>query len=568
MKISSLGKDRKTWQWIGQNLVGEKHKLVILCILHVLQGIVLTSISLSLKKVVDAAVSGDEHLLLECLPLPVTLVISEILLYAAIKYLSGIFLARAEIAFRNRAFAALMLRAYDKVTLVHSGDWTGRIISASRIIAQNVQRLLPEVAGICTQLISAVVALHFILPGSTLVVLAAMALMLVCASFLRGNLVKYHQAIQMRDSRACGMLQEQIAGLAVTRSYSGEDQAIRLMRSEFGRVQKARKDWTGYITVCSGGIHAAAQLGFLLGVVVCCFSVRNGTITLGTLTAIVSLVQQLSTPLSGLFGIIPEYYAIISSSQILHNIDQLPTDTTQTPMSTQEVRHFWKTKLRGFGMRDVSFSYDNKEMVLENFSLDIRKGEFVALMGGSGAGKSTILKLLMGLYKPSRGSIYLRTLSDSEQPLDASMRRMFAYIPQENGLLSGTIREGVCLGDHEKIQDDRKIRTALENACAWDFVSELDKGIDSELGERGFGLSEGQMQRLAVARALLAERPVLILDEATSALDAETERKLLENLKALQDVTIIAVTHRPAAMEVADRVISLERLSSLESSSS
>lgn len=555
-----FSKDKKTLAWIRNVISAETHKLVILSFLRAVQAVALTAISLSLKKLVDAAVSRDEQILKQCFPMLLGLILLEIILFAVTKYLSGIFFARAEMTLRKHAFSSLMLRAYDKVSAVHSGDWTGRITTESRIIAQGIQSLVPELTGILVQLGCAVATLHFIIPGSTPVILAAGMLMAVCAAFLRSSLIRYHSAIQISDSRACGMLQEQISSLAVIRSFSGENRSAEMMRKEFDKVQDARRDWTRFISFCTGGVHGAAQLGFLLGTAVCCFGVFNGQMSPGTMTALISLVQQLTSPISGLFGIVPNYYAIIACAERLQDIDQLPLDRLADLISVDEVRRYYRDELQEFGMQDISFSYDpehNEEPVLDGFSMKVRKGEFLALTGRSGSGKSTVLKLLMGLYKPSSGYIYLRNKDGSEIELDASWRMLFAYIPQENGLMSGTIREGICLGNPELMGNDARIRQALETACAWNFVSQLDGGIDAVLGEHGFGLSEGQMQRLAIARALLAGRPVMMLDEATSALDASTETELLKNLKTLSDVTVIAVTHRPAAVELADRVAAL-----------
>ena len=198
---------------------------------------------------------------------------------------------------------------------------------------------------------------------------------------------------------------------------------------------------------------------------------------------------------------------------------------------------------------------EGRTAALENLSLDIRKGETVAFTGHSGCGKSTALKLLMCIYPPDAGSRYLRFTDGSRQELDARFRRLFAYVPQGNALMRGTLREVVSFAAPGRAGDDEALWRALEIACADGFVRELKEGLDTQLGERGAGLSEGQMQRIAIARAIFAESPVLLLDEATSALDGETERRLLENLRRMTDKTVVIVTHRPAALEICDRVL-------------
>ena len=212
-------------------------------------------------------------------------------------------------------------------------------------------------------------------------------------------------------------------------------------------------------------------------------------------------------------------------------------------------------------LRDAGFTYRppaeesaaaTRSVVLSHVNAEIRKGDAVAVTGPSGCGKSTLLKLLMCLYPLDSGERCLRT-AGGEMPLTAVWRRLFAYVPQGNQLMSGTIRQVVSFED-DSVPEER-IWAALRISCARDFVSELPRGLDTVLGERGAGLSEGQMQRLAVARAILSGHPVLLLDEATSSLDEATEREMLDNIRSMTDATVIIVTHRPQALAVCDREI-------------
>jgi ATP-binding cassette subfamily B protein len=197
---------------------------------------------------------------------------------------------------------------------------------------------------------------------------------------------------------------------------------------------------------------------------------------------------------------------------------------------------------------------DAPRRVLRNMDLQIQKGEYVAFCGPSGCGKSTVLKLLMCLY-PLDGGERCLTAAEGEIPLDAGWRGLFAYVPQGNQLMSGSIREVVTFGDREQMVQEERIFRALKIACADQFVSELPDGLDTQLGERGAGLSEGQMQRVAIARAIFSDRPILLLDEATSALDEQTEAKLLDNLRSMTDKTVVIITHRPAALDITDKII-------------
>ena len=182
----------------------------------------------------------------------------------------------------------------------------------------------------------------------------------------------------------------------------------------------------------------------------------------------------------------------------------------------------------------------------------------VAIDGPSGAGKSTAMKLLLSLYQPESGEIFVTCDDGTTRPLDAALRSLFAYVPQGNLLLSGTVREAVCFACRDSAPDDAAVMRAISAACADDFISTLPDGLDTVLGEGGSGLSEGQQQRLSIARAILSGRPILLLDEATSALDAATEERLLNNLRSMTDRTVIIITHRPAARKICDQEIRFE----------
>ena len=199
--------------------------------------------------------------------------------------------------------------------------------------------------------------------------------------------------------------------------------------------------------------------------------------------------------------------------------------------------------------------------MIEHLDLEIRKGEYVAFTGHSGCGKSTLLKLLMCLYPLDAGERYLKAgkpgKEPAEYPLTSAWRGLFAYVPQGNQLMSGTIREIIAFGDPEAMKQEERLARALEVSCADEFVTALEDGLDTLLGERGCGLSEGQMQRIAIARAVFSERPVLILDESTSALDERTEERLLTKLRQMTDRTVLIITHRPAALRICDRQVDM-----------
>ena len=329
---------------------------------------------------------------------------------------------------------------------------------------------------------------------------------------------------------------------------------IRIKRNHFSNFTN-----TGFAAVMNGA--------YVLIAGVCGYGILKGTMSYGTLMAMIQLFGQIQSPVANITGYIPQYYAMTASAERLMEIETFDEDLTEQPKTLEEVKSFYEKEMQSLCFQNVSFTYKRRmsdagqevPVVLSNVNLEIPKKSCTAFTGPSGCGKSTLLKLMLSLYPLDSGERILR-MKDAEDaedavPLTASWRRLFAYVPQGNQLMSGTIREILTFRERKEMQEEERIWQALRIADAEGFVSVLPDGIDTVLGEHGMGLSEGQMQRIAIARAIFAGNPILLLDESTSALDEETERTILKNLQEMTDKTILIVTHRKAVLDICDREI-------------
>ena len=332
-------------------------------------------------------------------------------------------------------------------------------------------------------------------------------------------------------------------------------------RMDAHRADRMRR--TRFSNLCNVGFSGAMYGFMLFGVIYCGSGILHGTMSYGAFAAVQQLITQIQGPFANLTGYLPRFYAMLASADRLREAESFPDDLTAEPVSPDEVQRFYRQELLAFGLRDACFTYPGRGTegvpplpVASHLDLTVEKGCYLALTGHSGCGKSTLLKLLMALYPLDSGQCFLLGRS-GEQPLTSSWRGLFSYVPQGSQLLSGTVRQIVAFSDAPAAQDEPRIRQALRIACAEDFVDALEQGLDTPLGERGAGLSEGQLQRLAIARAVFSDRPVLLLDEATSALDETTEAQLLANLRQMTDKTVLIVTHRPAALAIVDRTVEL-----------
>ena len=297
------------------------------------------------------------------------------------------------------------------------------------------------------------------------------------------------------------------------------------------------------------GTAVVIRLGHIFAIGYGAYCLYTGSMDYGTLTALTQLVGQVQQPFANMSGIMPRYYSALSSAERLMEIEALARDSVDGERA--DAKRVYPL-LKRIDVRNVTFSYDEENPVLVDCSCTVHKGDFVSITGMSGIGKSTLFKVLLDIYPVSAGGAYLVTDS-GEIPVGGLTRTLFAYVPQGNMLFSGTLRENLLfLADSEAVTDE-DIDRSLRYACASDFVAELPDGLDSVIGENGIGLSEGQVQRISVARALLSGAPVLLFDEATSALDEATEAELLDNLRSMTDRTCIIVTHKPAALAICNR---------------
>ncbi|MBR2505124.1 MAG: ABC transporter ATP-binding protein [Elusimicrobiaceae bacterium] len=278
--------------------------------------------------------------------------------------------------------------------------------------------------------------------------------------------------------------------------------------------------------------------------------INDPLFTYGALSAILQLVNNVQVPFASLSNILPKYYSMLASAERIIEIEEIEEELTTCDFDREGVY----SSMRGILIDNVDFTYD-RDKVLSGASVYINKGDFVAITGSSGVGKSTLVKLMLGVYPVENGTVAIDG-QDCEIPLDANTRALFSYVPQGNMLFSGSLKDNVTFIRSDATEEE--IRFALKVSCADGFVDELPKGLDTEVGENGVGLSEGQIQRIAIARAILTKAPVILLDEATSALDEQTEAKVLDNLRSLDGITLIIVSHKKAALGICNRRIQIK----------
>lgn len=544
-----------TLRWLSGVMGKHKINVLLLSLIQALLGGSGVIYALLLRDGIDSAAEKDRSGFILALVSVIVLVAVQITLRAVVRWLEEHSRSAMENILKSRLFETLLKKDYASVTDIHSGEWMNRLTSDTKVAADGMVDILPGVVGMAVKMAGAFVMLMIIEKRFLFIILPGGAALLLLTYLFRKVLKRLHKSIQENDGQLRIFLQEHLGSLVIVRSFSAEERTAEQGKQKMSAHKAARMKRNHFSNVCNIGFSAAMNGMYLVGFAYCGFGIISGTVSYGTLTAILQLISQIQSPFANITGYLPKFYAMTASADRLREAEDFADDCSDEVYDISEIKAFYDNEFSAVKVENICFKYkcDDRENVLENVSFVINKGENTAFTGHSGCGKSTVLKLLMCLYQCDGGRILIQKTDGTETELTGRWHRLFAYVPQGNHLMNGTIRQIITFSD--KQADEERIRSALKISCAEEFVSELENGIDTMLGERGAGLSEGQMQRIAVARAIYSDAPVLLLDEATSALDEQTEKQMLDNLRKMTDKTVLIVTHRPKALEICDKTI-------------
>lgn len=461
-------------------------------------------------------------------------------------------MTKLEMNLRTRMFSLLLHKRYSEVKLIHSGEILNRFTSDIDVIVSGIIGLFPQLLSMLTQLIGGLAVLFAVDRTFSMVILAVGLAVLFAGRLYSGKFRYLHKEVQRTNGKVRAFLQECMENLVVIKSFVSEKPVLGHLDEYQQENYQIRKKRTAVSNVANTAVYVLFSSGYYAALVWGAFRVASGQMTFGTITALLQIINQVKAPFRNMSGLLPQYYSMLASAERLMELEELPDETIQKEIT--DPAGFYE-QLQEIRLEHGTFAYEDGEVVLADASLRIRKGVTLAIAGPSGAGKSTLFKLLLSLDHLQEGTLTMVTEA-GELPLDAGMRSLFSYVPQGNLILSGTIRENLMFGNEGVTEE--AMREAARTACIAEEIEQFPGGYDSVLGERAVGLSEGQAQRIAIARALLSRAPILLLDECTSALDPETENRLLWNLKKLKGRTILCVSHKDTTIKSCDEIVRLE----------
>lgn len=555
-KLKRLWKDRdnqyKYAKWLMQYTKPYLGRIIFMMMITLSStGLSLVMVTLS-KRIIDNATEGKEF---------IALIVGYLVLVLALQVfgvvsnlLAAVLNEKFSFGIRKQIYEKIINSHWMDVKKYHTGDLMTRLTSDAGNIADGIIGTIPNIIILAAELLMVFFTLFYYSP-----LLACFALLVApvagVVSWLFGRKLKKLQ-VKVQESEASyrSFLQESLANLLIVKAFANEDYSAnrltKLREERFHWVYKRAKMGLASSTTMS----VAFQIGYIVAFTYGAVLVSAKTITYGTMSVFLTLVNRVQSPIMALAHQVPKVVSVLASAGRVMELQSIPLEEKEeVQMKTEEI---------GVEVKELTFGYTD-EPVLENVSLDIKPGEFVAIIGESGVGKTTLIRLMMSFMSEMQGEVSFYNSRGERVRSNAGTRNFISYVPQGNTLFSGSVRDNIQMGNLEATEEE--MWDALKLSAGYDFVKGLPDGLDTVIGERGHGLSEGQAQRIAIARAFVRKSPLLILDEATSSLDEATELSVLEGLKKLNPKpTCLIITHRKSVLQYCDREIKIENTKTIE----
>ena len=537
---------KKEITWLFKRIFRYKKMIILVGFLGLLGTVMSLASSVASKYLIDAVTGFGSDMILSAALIMAGMMLGSLILQAISSRVSAAVHIKVRNSMQKKTYKRILNASWEMLEPYRSGDLLQRLNSDIGTVTDGVISFLPSLITSSVRFLGAFLIMLYYDPIMALIALIGAPITLMLSKYLMGKLREHNITMKKLTGDVMSFQEDSFRNLTSIKAFSVTDR----YENEMKRLQGEYAD--AYLSFNSFQIGMSSLLsGISMLVTMACFGwgvyrLFSGEITYGSMTMFLQLASSLRGSFSALVSLAQQVISITTSAGRVIAVEELPSENVEIPEG------FDKEENPEIFMKDVVFRYKNGDVVLNSFNFTAKAGDQIAIIGPSGEGKTTLLRLILGLVEPCEGEALIVGESGKSYKISAGTRSILSYVPQGNSIFAGTVRENLTIvapdaGDAELVE-------ALKIACAWDFVNELQDKLDHKLGAGGRGISEGQAQRLAVARALLKKAPILLLDEATSGLDGETERKLLDNLKSSGIVkTCILVTHRANSADFCSR---------------
>ncbi len=537
---------RNYFNWLMHYTKPYMWKIILLMIISIAMTYVSIGYAVASQKLIDMA--GKGHITKTAIALFMGLMVSMLIINTAIELANVMVNEKYTFGIRKQVYDKLLRSEWLGTQQFHTGDMMTRMTSDAGNVANGMVNVIPEIIVLLIQLVMVFITLYINSPFLAIFALFLTPFGMVIAFLIGRKLKKLQIKVQETETAYRSFIQESLANILIVKAFSNEDrfseQLADLRENRFFWVWKKSK----LSSLSNLVLNGTFQVGYVFAFVYAAGQIANGEITFGTMTLFLTLFSRIQAPIASLANQLPGVVSVFSAASRIMDIQDISDEKRELPVNMEGSV--------GVRVSDVSFAYGKKN-VLENVSFNIEPGDFAAIIGQSGIGKTTLIRGLLNFISSQSGNIEYYDKHGHKAHASASVREFISYVPQGNTLFSGTIRDNVLMGKPDATEAE--IWEALDMAVCRDFLEKLPDGIDTVIGEKGVGISEGQAQRIAIARALIRKSPFLILDEATSALDEKTEAEFLKKFDEISPrPTCLLITHRSSILKYCNKELIID----------
>lgn len=540
---------REIFRWLWHAWKGNRLQAVLNAVIGLVSVVVSLSSVWAVQHAIDVASHATEGNIYWAVAIMGGLILCDFALNIASVWVQNILGVKAQNRMQQQILDRLLRSEWHGKESRHSGDVLNRLEFDVNSVVVFLTQTIPGALSTLALFLGAFIYLCNLDWRLALVITFMIPLFVLVSKIYVRQMRNLTREVRNQDSKVQSVLQETVQNRMLIKTLESDSAAVHKLEGTQSVLRRKVVKRTIFSVFSNLVLNFGFALGYLVAFLWAAIRMSGGVLTFGQMTAYLQLVNKIQSPARQLTKLVPAFVGVFTAAERLMELEEDPLEEQGDPIVLDAPC--------GVRLNNISYAYtDADEDVIHNLNFDFRPGSCTAVLGETGAGKTTIVRMILALLKPQKGRVEL--YNDKEcREMSPRMRANLVYVPQGNTLLSGTIRDNLRLGKLDAT--DEEMRAALHKACA-DFVMELPDGLDTQCAEQGGGLSEGQAQRISIARALLRDRSIILFDEATSALDPETERHLLQNLLKHNDKTIIFITHRLAVVDYCDQTLKIEKL--------